>query len=146
MVLKTTLYNRIKSPIKLGPDLIYEPKPFSSTASSSKNTTSGISLIRHKKNNNPIVTSVFQDLLQISPDIFEEFVLDDLIAKKPVPAKKKGVSKRINTTRLIQSGLGMVEKEKGEEILDVRIRSRSRIICNTRKMLLYKLILAQDNL
>ena len=76
----------------------------------------------------------FQDLLQISADIYEEFVLDDLVSKKPVPAKGKGVSKRKNTTRSIPGGLEMVEKEREEDISDVRINSRGRIIRNTRKI------------
>ncbi len=57
--------------MRLGPDLLYGPI----TVSSSKNTTGGISLTRHKNRNDLIVTSTFQDLLQISPDIFQEFDL-----------------------------------------------------------------------
>lgn len=123
-----------KNLMRLGPDLIYGPKHPPSTTLSSKNTTGGISSTRNKKRTNPIDTTAFQELLQISPDIFEEFVLDDLVSKKPVPVKEKGVSKRKNTSGLIQSGLGMGEMEREEEISDVRISSRGRIIRSTRKM------------
>ena len=51
-------------------------------------------LVRNKKRDNSIDTTAFQELLQISPDIFEEFVLDDLISKKSAPVKEKGVPKR----------------------------------------------------
>ena len=60
--------------------------------------------------------STFQDLLQISPDIFQEFVSDDLVSKNPVLAKEKGVSKWKKIPGLIQSGLGVVKKEREEEI------------------------------
>ena len=122
-----------KNLMGLGPDLICGPKPLPSTACS-KNTTGGISSTRNTKRVNPIDTTVFQELLQISPDIFEEFVLDDLVSKKPVLVKGKGVSKRKNTSGLIQSGLGMREMDREAEIFDVRISSRGRIIRSTRKM------------
>lgn len=123
-----------KSLMRLGPDLLYGPIPFSLTISFSKNITGGISLTRYKNRNDLIVTSAFQDLLQISPDIFQEFVLDNLVSKKPVLAKEKGVSKRKKTSRLIQSELGIVGKKKEEEILANRISTRGHIIRNTRKM------------
>lgn len=77
-----------------------------------KNTTGGIPSTRHKNRNNPIVTSAFRDLLQISPDIFQEFDLDNLVSEKPVLAKEKGVSKKKKTSRLIQSELGVVGGKK----------------------------------
>ena len=123
-----------KSLMRLGPDLLYGPIPSSSTVPSSKNTTGGISSTRHKNRNDLIVTSAFRDLLQISPDIFQEFDLDNLVSKKPVLAKEKGVSKRKKTPRSIQSELGVVGKKKKEEILANRISTRGRIISNTRKM------------
>ena len=55
----------------------------------------------HKNRTDPIVTSAFQDLLHISPDIFQEFDLDDLVSKKPVLAKEKGVLNRKKTPRSI---------------------------------------------
>ena len=120
--------------MRLGPDLLYGPIPSSSTVPSSKNITGGISSTRHKNRNDLIVTSAFRDLLQISPDIFQEFDLDNLVSKKPVLAKEKGVSKRKKTPRSIQSELGVVGKKKEEEILANRISTRGRIIRNTRKM------------
>ena len=99
-----------------------------------KNTTGGILLTRHKDRNDVLVTSAFRDLLQISPDIFQEFDLDDLVSTKPVLAKEKSVSKRKKTPRSIQNELGVVEKKKEEEILANRISTRGRIIRNTRKM------------
>ena len=98
--------------MRLGPDLFYGPIPSSSTAPSSKNTTGGILSTRNKNRNDPIVTSALRELLQISPDIFQEFDLDNLVSEKPVLAKEKGVSKRKKTPRLIQSELGMVEEKK----------------------------------
>lgn len=82
----------------------------------------------------PIVTSAFQDLLQISPDIFQEFDLDNLVSEKPVLAKEKDVSKKKISPKLIQSGLGVVGTKKEEEILATRISTRGRIIRNTRKI------------
>lgn len=120
-----------KNLMRLGPDLIYGPSPSPSTASSTRNTTGGGSSTRHKKRKDPIFTYAFQDLLRISPDIFE---LDDLLSKKPVPAKGEGLSKGKNTTGPVKSGLGMVEEGREEEILDDRISSRGSIIRNTRKM------------
>ncbi len=61
--------------MRLGPDLIYGPKP---PAPTSKNTIGGTFSTRHKKRNDPIVISAFQE---ISPDIFQEFVSDDLVSK-----------------------------------------------------------------
>ena len=120
--------------MRLGPDLLYGSIPSSSTVPSSKNTTGGISLTRHKNRNDLIVTSAFQDLFQISPDIFQEFDLDNLISKKPVLEKEKSVSKRKKTPRSIQSELGVVEKKKKRGNLANRISTRGRIICNTRKI------------
>ena len=101
-----------KSLMRLGPDLLYGPISSSTSVSSSKNTTGGISSTRHKNRNDLIVTSAFRDLLQISPDIFQEFDLDDLVSKKSALAKEKGVSKRKKIPRSIQNELGVVEKKK----------------------------------
>lgn len=67
-----------------------------------------------------IVTSAFRDLLKIYADILRSLFWTIWYQKKPVPAKEKSVSKRTNTTGLIQNRLGVVEKEKGEVNLDVR--------------------------
>ena len=80
-----------------------------------------------------IVISAFQDLLRVSLDIFQKFDLDNLVLKKPVLAKEKGVSKRKKTPRSIQGELGVVEKKK-EEILANQINIRGRIIRNIRKI------------
>ncbi len=45
--------------MRLGPDLLYGPILSSSTVSSLKNTTDGISSTRHKNRNDLIVTSAF---------------------------------------------------------------------------------------
>lgn len=42
---------------EVGPDLIYGSKPSSSITPSSINTTGGSSLTKHKKRNNPVITS-----------------------------------------------------------------------------------------
>ncbi len=89
----------------LGPDLIYRPKLFLSTAPTSKNSIGGTYSTRYKKHNDPTVIFAFQDLLQISPDIFQGFVSDILISKKPVLAKEKGVFKKKKTPGLIQGRL-----------------------------------------
>ena len=59
-----------KSLMQLGPDLLYSHILSSSTVLSLKNTIGIISSTRHKNCNNLIVISAFQDLLQISPNIF----------------------------------------------------------------------------
>ena len=48
--------------------------------------------------------------------------------------KEKGVSRQKNTTGSVQVGLGVVEEEKEEEVLEVQISSRGCINCKTRKM------------
>ena len=110
-----------------------------------ENTIGDTSSTRHKKRNEPIVISAFQDLLQISPDIFQEFVRKSVI-KKPVLAKEKSECNMEKTPGLIESEWEIVEKEREEEILNVEISTHGRIIRNTRKMELYNLILAQSYL
>ncbi len=75
-----------KNFVRLKPDLIYGFKSFLPTASNSKNTIGDTSSTGDKKRNDPIVISAFQDLFQISLDIFQEFDLDNLISKRPVLA------------------------------------------------------------
>ena len=90
--------------------------------------------------------NAFQDFLQIEPDVFEGLVLDGLVSNTPIQNKKKCVPRRKNITESVQVGLETMEKDRKEEVLEVQISSRGRIICNTCKMLFFKLILALYNL
>ena len=85
-------------------------------------------------------------LLQIEPDLFEDLVLDDLVSYTPAQNKGKGVSQRKNTTGSIQAGLEVLEEEREEEVSEIRISSRGRIIRNTCKMYFLKFVLAPYNL
>ncbi len=116
--------------MRLGPDLIYGPNPFVS----SKNTQSPGLSARNKKRGDSTFINIFQDLLQIEPDLFEDLVLDDPVSYTPAQNKGKVVFRRKNTTRSIQAGLEVLEEEREEEVLKIRISSRGRIIRNTRKM------------
>ena len=87
----------------------------------------------------------FQDLLQISLDIFLELDLDNLTSKKNILAQEKIVYKKKKISGLLRSGMEEIEKEKKEEILGIHISKGDQIICNTRKMLLQNPILAQHN-
>ena len=80
-------HHSYKDLTRLGLDLI--PRFFPSAALTSKNTLGGIFLTRHKKRTNPVDMTTFQELLQISPDIFEEFVLDDVVSKKVCPSQRE---------------------------------------------------------
>ncbi len=111
-----------KDLMQLGPDLIYGP-----------NLVIPQSLPKNKKRDNSIFRDAFQDLLQISPNIFEETDFGDPDLKLPVQNKGKGVSKKKNTTGLVQGDVELIE-ERREEVLEVRVSSRGRIIRNTRKM------------
>ena len=108
--------------MRLGPDLIYGSNPVTVR-----------SLPKNKKRDDSTYSKVFQDFLRIAPDIFEETFLDDLVPNTPVQNNAKGVPRRKNTPETIQVGLGTVEEEREEEISEVRISSRGRIIRNTRK-------------
>ena len=119
-----------KTLMRLGPDLIYGSNP----SISSKNTKTSGTSARNKKREDQALINAFQDLLRIEPDIFKELDLDDLVSNTTIQNKGKGISRKKNTTGSIQVGLGVVEEEKEEEILEVRVSSRGRIICNTRKM------------
>ena len=57
--------------MRLEPDLIYGPDPVTSR-----------SLPKNKKRDDSIFQNAFHDLLQITPNIFEETVEDDLGFKK----------------------------------------------------------------
>ena len=46
-------------------------------------------ILSNQLRNDPIVIYAFQDLLQISLDIFEEFVLDDMVSKNLSQPKRK---------------------------------------------------------
>lgn len=87
--------------MRLGPNLLYGFILSLLTVPSSKNIIIGISSTRYKTNNDLIVTSAFPVLLQISLDFFQEFDLENLVSKKPVLVKEKGISKRKKIPRLI---------------------------------------------
>ena len=111
-----------KNLMQLGLDLVYGP-----------NLITICSQTKNKKRNDFTFLQAFQDLLQIAPDIFEKTFLEDLVPNTPIQNKGKGVSRRKNTARFIQVELKAVE-EKEEEISEVQISLRGRIIRNTCKM------------
>ena len=112
-----------KDLMRLGPDLIYGP-----------NLVAPRSLPKNKKRDDSIFQDAFQDLLQISPNIFEETISGDLGLKIPTQNKGKGVPRKKNTTGLVQGDVELIEEGREEEVLEVRVSSRGRIIRNTRKM------------
>ena len=73
--------------MRLGPVLIYGPKPLIS----SKNTKNPGSSIRNNKCEGQALIDAFQDLLRIERDFFEEPVLDDLELNKPIQNKEKDI-------------------------------------------------------
>lgn len=109
--------------MRLGPDLIYGP-----------NLMVPRSLPKNKKRDDSIFQDAFQNLLQISPNIFEETISGDLGLKIPAQNKGKGVSRKKNTTGLVQGDVKLIEEWREEDILEVRVSSRGRITRNTRKM------------
>ncbi len=119
-----------KNLMRLGPDLIFGLNPLIS----SKNTENFSSSTRNKKHNNQVLTNAFQDLLCIEPDVFEELVLDGLVSNTLIQNKEKCIPKRKNTAGSVQIRLEVGEEEKEEKVSEVRVSTRSRIICNTRKM------------
>ena len=60
--------------------------------------------------------------------------MDDLVSNTPVRGKGKGVSRKKNTSGSIQGEVGAVEEEREEDVVEIRVSSRGRIIRNTRKM------------
>ena len=112
-----------KDLMRLGPDLIYGP-----------NLVAPQSLPKNKNRDNSTFQDAFQDLLQISPNIFEETISGDLGLKIPAQNKGKGVSRKKNTTGFVKGDTELIEEGRGEEVLEVRVSSRGRIIRNTRKM------------
>ena len=119
-----------KNLMRLAPDLIYGPNP----PISSKNTKNPGSSAWNKKCEDQALINAFQDLLRIEPDVFEELVLDDLVSNTPIQNKGKGIPRRKNIIGSVQVGLGTMEEEREEEVLEVLISLRGRIIRNTRKM------------
>ena len=91
-------------------------------------------LPKNKKLNDSIFQNAFYNLLQITPDIFEETVIGDLGSKTSARDKIKDVSRKKNTTGLVQDDGELVEKGEKEKVLEVRVSTRGRIIRNTRKM------------
>lgn len=116
--------------MRLGPDLIYGSNP----PVSSKITKTPSSSARNKKRGDSSLINAFHDLLQIKPDLFEDFILDDPVSYTPAQNKGKGVPRRKNTTRSIQARLEALEEEREEEVSKTRISSRGRIIRNSRKL------------
>ena len=100
---------------------------------SSKNTKNPGSSARNKKHEDQVLINPFQDL-RIELDVFEELVLDDLLPNTPIQNKGKGVPRRKNTTGSAQVGLGTLEEERDENVSEIRISLRGRIIRNIRKM------------
>ena len=72
-----------KDLMRLGPDLIYGPNPVTPQP-----------LPKNKKQDGSIFQNAFYNLLQITPDIFEETVIGDLRSKTSARDKRKGVSRR----------------------------------------------------
>ena len=62
--------------MRLKSDLIYRPNHLISL----QNTENINSLTRNKKYNNQVLANVFQDLLCIEPDVFEELVFDSPVS------------------------------------------------------------------
>ncbi len=77
--------------MQLRPDLIYGPNPVIPRP-----------LPKNKKQDNSIFQNAFYDFLRITPDIFEETVIGDLRSNKSAWDKRKGVSRKKNTTRLVK--------------------------------------------
>ena len=109
--------------MRLGPDLIYGPDLVTSR-----------SLSKNKKRDDSIFQNAFHDLLQITPHIFKETVKGDLRFKKTALNKGKCISRKKNITVLIQCDMEIVGKGEKEEVLEVRVSSRGRVIRNTRKL------------
>ncbi len=109
--------------MRLGPDLIYRP-----------NLITPQPLPKNKKQDGSIFQNAFYDLLQITSDIFEETVIGDLGSKTSARDKGKGVSRKKNTAGLVKDNGELVEKDEKKKVLEVRVSTRGRIICNTRTM------------
>ncbi len=112
-----------KDLIRLGPDLIYGPNPVAPR-----------SLPKNKKQDDSIFQNAFYDLLQITPDIFEETVMGELRSKTSAWNKRKSVSRKKKTAGLVQDDGELVEKGEKENVLEVRVSTRGRIIRNTCKI------------
>ncbi len=119
-----------KNLMRLGLDLIYGPN----SPIFSKNTENLSFSTRNKKHDNQVFTNAFQELLCIELDVFKELVLDGLISNTLIQNKRKGIPQKKNTTGSVQVELKMVEEEKKEKVLEVRVSTQGRIICNARKM------------
>ncbi len=76
--------------MRLGPDLIYGP-----------NLVTPQLLPKNKKQDGSIFQNAFYDLLQITPDIFEETVIGDLGSETSARDKGKDVSRRKNIAGLV---------------------------------------------
>ena len=112
-----------KDLMRLGPDLIYGPYLVTSR-----------SLPKNKQRDDSIFQNAFHDLLHIIPHIFEETVEGDLGFKKTALNKGKCISRKKYTTELVQGDVEIVGNGEKEEVLEVRVSSRGRVIRNTRKL------------
>lgn len=56
------------------------------------------------------------------------------LVKDTCPKQRKGRIKKENITGLVEGGVELVEEAKKEEVLEVRVSSRSLVNHNTRKM------------
>ncbi len=112
-----------KDLMRLGPDLIYGLNPVTPR-----------SLPKNKKQDDSIFQNAFSNLLQITPDIFEERVTGDLGSKTSARNKEKGASRIIKITGLVKDDRELVEKEEKGKVLEIRVSTQGRIICNTCKM------------
>ena len=86
------------------------------------------------KRDDSIFQNAFMALFQVIADIFEETVVGDLWLKTSARNKGKGESRRKNTTGLVQGDVELLGKGEREEVLEVRVSSRGRVMRNTRKM------------
>lgn len=58
-----------------------------------QNTKNLSSSTWNRKYNNHVLINVFQNLLQIKPDIFEELILNNLVLNMSIQIKRKGIPK-----------------------------------------------------
>lgn len=59
--------------------------------------------------------NIFQNLIQIELDLFEELVLDNLVSNTLIQNKKICIVKKKNTIGSVQIGFKTIEEEKKEK-------------------------------
>lgn len=94
--------------MRLEPDLIYQP-----------NFVTPQSLPKNKTQNNSTSQNAFHNLFQITCNIFEETVIDNLKPKKSTRKKGKDILKKKNTTGLVQDDRELVKKGEKNKVLEV---------------------------